>query len=81
MSKRYYPYWGKNHREMNKREKISWVITSIVFVFMFIFYFIHGFFINCVFNWPIRWDVGTCWSEQIEPAKNKAVESASQFIP
>jgi len=32
------------------------------------------FFANCIFEWPIRWDVSTCWEEQKAPAKQKAIE-------
>ena len=66
---------------MTQREKIGWLIAGGVFVVCFMAYFIYGFFTNCVFHWPIRWDVDECWHEQIAPAQNKAAESASNFIP
>lgn len=75
---------GRNRhstRGMTKNEKFKWKLFFIVCVVLFIFYFIHGFLSNCVFKWPIRWDVATCWNEQIIPAKQKAAEKAVNFIP
>jgi len=70
-------------RRINKREKqfIGWIIVLFVFAIVFIISFVHNLFVNCIFHWPIRWDFGTCWHEQIAPAKQKAAESASNFIP
>lgn len=42
---------------------------------------IYSFFANCIFEWPVRWDIGTCWDEQKAPAKQKAVEEAIKFAP
>lgn len=70
---------------MSRDEEFQWWIVTIVFVVCFIFYLSWGFLSNCIFEWPIRWDVGTCWHEQIKPAKEKASEKASEkavnFIP
>ncbi len=66
---------------MSKEDRIKWIVASVVFVLAFVVYFVYGFFHNCVFHWPIRRDVSTCWHEQIAPAQHKAAESASQFAP
>ena len=71
----------RREKPMSKEEKVAWIITCVVFVVCFVAYFIYGFFSNCIFHWPIRWDIGTCWHEQIQPAQNKAAESASNFMP
>ena len=76
--RRYYKY---RSRGLSKEEKIGWAIASFVFVVVFVAYFIYSFFANCIFEWPIRWDVGTCWDEQKAPAKQKAVEEAIKFAP
>lgn len=55
--------------------------ASVIFGLLFIFYFSTSFISNCVFEWPIRWDVKTCWVEQIHPAKEKATEKAVNFVP
>lgn len=74
--RRYY-----NSKKMSEEEKTQWILTSIVFIICFIFYLLWGFISNCIFEWPIRWDVGACWIEQVKPAKEKAVEKAINFIP
>ena len=66
---------------MTEREKFMWGLAFVVFVICFIVYFMYGLFTNCIFHWPIRWDFGTCWHEQIQPAENKAAQSASNFAP
>ena len=65
----------------SEQEKFQWVLTAIVFVVVFIGAFIYFFASNCIFEWPIRWDIKTCWSEQIQPAKNEAIEKAANFMP
>ena len=57
------------------------MVVAVVFIVGFVVYFIYGFFTNCVFEWPPRWDIGTCWDEQKAPAKQKAIEDAIQFAP
>jgi len=71
----------KREKKMTEEEKTGWVIATIVFLLCFVFYFIHGLLAHCVFEWPIRWDVRTCWNEQINPAQQKAAEKAINFIP
>jgi hypothetical protein len=66
---------------MSKEDLFQWALACVVFVVFFALYFIHGFFDHCVFEWPIRWDVGTCWNEQISPSQQKAAEKAANFIP
>lgn len=68
-------------RKRSKLEEIMWVTAGIVFVLVFTMNFIYRFFANCIFEWPIRWDVKVCWNEQITPAKEKASEAAINFIP
>lgn len=66
---------------MTEREKFMLALACIAFVVCFAVYFVYGFFINCVFHWPIRWDVDTCSHEQMAPAQYKAVQAASNFVP
>lgn len=68
-------------RKVSEEDKLYLMIVVIVFVVCFIFYLLSSFISNCIFEWPLRWDVGTCWNEQINPAKEKAVEKAIQFVP
>lgn len=75
-----YRHTSKQDR-MTKFEKFQWVVACIVFSVVFICYFIFRFFSNCIFEWPLRFDVKTCWNEQIQPAKEKAAEKAVNFIP
>lgn len=70
----------KNPQGITKEDKEKWAVVSVVFAVVYIFNLITGFFSNCVFEWPIRWDVNTCWQEQHEPAKHKASEIAAQLI-
>lgn len=66
---------------MSEEEKIGWIITAVVFAVCFVAYFIYGFFTHCVFEWPIRWDVGACLHEQVQPAQQNAAEKAANFVP
>lgn len=79
--RKYYKFKKHRDRKMTEQEKFQWVLTSIVFVVVFIGAFIYFFASNCIFEWPIRWDVKTCWSEQIQPAKEEAIEKAANFVP
>ncbi len=79
--RRYYRFKKPRDRKMTEREKFQWVLTAIVFVVVFIFAFIYFFASNCIFEWPIRWDIKTCLSEQIQPAKEEAIEQAANFVP
>ena len=74
-------FYRRRSSGMTKQERFQWGLAAVVFVIGFIVYFIYGFFTNCVFEWPPRWDVGTCWEEQKAPAKQKAIEDAIQFAP
>ncbi len=75
----------KRHRSGSKKitefEKFQWIAFFIICAVLFGFYLIKGFISNCIFEWPIRWDVGTCWNEQINPAKDKAAGKAINFMP
>ncbi len=71
----------KSSKKMTEFEKFQWAIFFIVLIGGFLFYFVLGWITNCVFEWPIRWDVTNCWNEQINPAKEKASEKAVNFIP
>lgn len=66
---------------MTKQKQFQWILVGVIFVIGFIIYFIYGFFVNCIFEWPPRWDVGTCWEEQKAPAKQKAIEDTIKFAP
>ncbi|MDQ5968960.1 MAG: hypothetical protein QG579_117 [Patescibacteria group bacterium] len=76
-----YGYKYKKPRSMSKEDEFAWVVTGVVFIFFLIVYSIYGFVANCIIEWPIRWDMGTCWHEQIGPAKEKASEKAIIFVP
>jgi hypothetical protein len=66
---------------MSEFEKFCWVVFIVILIISFIYFVIAGFITNCVFHWPIRWDVGTCWHEQIMPAQQKAAQTAEPFMP
>jgi hypothetical protein len=66
---------------MTKQEALQWAITIFVFATVFVFVFIWRFTTYCIFEWPIRWDVKTCWNEQIAPSSQKAAEQAANFAP
>ena len=74
-------FYRRRSRGMTKQEQFQWILVGVVLVFGFVVYFIYGFFTNCIFEWPPRWDIGTCWEEQKAPAKQKAIEDALQFAP
>ncbi len=81
MYRRYRKHYYHHPKKITKEEIFQWGVVAVVFAFFFIFHFIGGFLSNCIFEWPIRWDVSTCWHEQIAPAKEKAAEKAANFIP
>lgn len=68
-------------QKITKEDKLHLMIVVVVFVVCFVFYLMSSFVSNCIFEWPLRWDIGTCWNEQVGPAKEKAVEKAIQFVP
>lgn len=70
-----------SQNKLTKKEEFQWVLTVVVFVTFFIIYFTNNFFSNCIFEWPIRWNVKVCWNEQIPDAKERALEKAANFIP
>lgn len=74
-------YRRYRERRMTEQEKFQWVLATIIFVVFFTLYFVRGYFSNCIFEWPVRWDVKTCFVEQISPAKEKAAEKAVNFVP
>ena len=78
MRKYRYRYHDK---KMTKLEKFQWLLTAVIFGIVFVVYFSYRFATNCIFEWPIRWDVRACWHEQIAPAKEKAAEQAANFVP
>lgn len=71
----------RRRREDDEIERFGWLVATVVFIVMFVAYFVYGFFAHCVFEWPVRLDVKVCWSEQVDPAKQKAAEKAANFIP
>ena len=82
-----YKKWKKSHyskpkqsRKMTEFEKFSLIVAAIVFVISLIYFVIVGFLHNCVFHWPIRWDISACWHDQIAPAQQKAAQTAEPFI-
>ena len=74
-------FYRRRLRGMTRQEWFQWAVVTVVFVVGFIIYFVYGFFANCIFEWPPRWDVATCWNEQKAPAQQKAVEEAIKFAP
>jgi hypothetical protein len=74
-------YQSRQPRKLTDFEKFSLVVAGIVFIISFSYVMIAGFLSNCVFHWPIQWNVDACWHEQIAPAQNKAVQAASNFVP
>jgi len=82
MSKFYKHKKYSNYKKpLTKQESFGWMLVSIIFTIFFIFYLLKGFVINCIFEWPIRWDVNKCWTEQIDPASKNAAEKAVNFVP
>lgn len=77
--RRKYHYYSS--KGLTKEEKFRWILVIIIFIVGFLIYFSYGILTNCVFHWPIRWDVMTCWNEQVNPAKEKAAEKAANFVP
>lgn len=72
---------GYSRNRISKREREMLIFASVVFVITFAVCFVYNFISNCIFEWPIRWDIGTCWNEQIQPSKQKASEAVINFIP
>jgi flagellar basal body-associated protein FliL len=67
--------------EKDKKIILQWCIAAVIFTLGVAIYFSWFFVHNCIFHWPIRWDIGKCWQEQILPAQQKAGETASPFVP
>ena len=78
---RRYRYHRRRSDGMTKQERFQWIVVAVVFVAVFLVVFVYKFFANCIFEWPVRWDIGTCWDEQKVPAKQKAIEEAIKFAP
>jgi hypothetical protein len=57
------------------------VFFLIVFVAVFLWIFAGRFFSYCIWEWPPRWDVGTCWNEQVDPSLKAASEASAEFMP
>lgn len=68
-------------RSISKEDQFRLLITAIVFSVVFCIVLAYRFFTNCIFEWPLRWDVGVCYNEQVQPAKEKAAEAAVNFMP
>jgi hypothetical protein len=66
---------------MTSFEKFQWLFFFVVLITAFLLSFAYHFVSNCIFTWPIRWDIHACWNEQIKPAKLDAVDKASNFMP
>jgi hypothetical protein len=79
--KKHKKYHYHRERPLTRQEKIMLAVAGVVFVMVFLVSFTYRFLGNCIFHWPIRWDTGACWNEQIAPAQYKAAESASNFLP
>lgn len=72
-----------NHkpRRLTKFKKFHWSFYLMLILVAFLMWFIYNLVTNCIIEWPIRWDFKTCWNEQIEPSKNRAIESTADFAP
>ena len=81
MGKRRKYRYRSRPRGLTKQEKFQWVFAAVVFVIAFVVYFTFNFVSNCIWEWPPWWDIGTCWNEQIDPARWKATETAAPFVP
>lgn len=64
-----------------KRVVFLWIVAAIVLVTGYIIFQTVHFIRDCIFEWPIRWDVRTCWNEQKQASWDKAGEGTSLFIP
>lgn len=62
-------------------KEFQWLLFGTAFSLLFAVYLLFNFFSNCVFEWPIRLDIKTCWHEQINPSRERAVEKAINLIP
>jgi len=80
---RYRRYRKRAYRskKASELERFQWMIVMIVFIIVFLTTFAWRFTTNCIFEWPIRWDVGVCWVEQLTPSKEEAIEKAVNFAP
>jgi hypothetical protein len=72
---------SRGFSEKDKRYIFQLCVAALIFVLGVVIWFSWFFVCNCIFHWPIRWDVKACWTEQIRPAQEKAGEAASNFIP
>jgi hypothetical protein len=80
----YYKY--KKRKKSRRRRKedeelLKYLPAAIVFIIVLVAVFTFNFLTNCIFEWPIRWDIGVCWDEQKEPSVRKATEEAIKFVP
>jgi hypothetical protein len=66
---------------IGKRKKEIWILFFLILTVTFIAIFISNFISNCIFEWPIRWDICTCYNEQIQPSKQKAIEKTIILMP
>lgn len=57
------------------------MFLCVIFTVLFVGYVVYGFIGRCVFEWPIRWDMATCWSEQVNASSQKAAENSAEFLP
>jgi len=70
----------KKKFKLTKKE-FQLLFAVVIFIVVFILSFIKNFFSNCIFEWPPRWDVVTCWHEQVAPSRWNAAEKAANFVP
>ncbi len=65
----------------DKQYIFQWCLAAVIFTVGTVMYFSWFFVHNCIFHWPPRWDIKTCWSEQIHSAQERAAQDASLFAP
>jgi len=68
-------------KDFSKDDAKKIIVASVIFTVCLVIFQANNFLKYCVFEWPIRWDVASCWKEQVEPSKEKAAEVASHFMP
>ena len=68
-------------KEDRQFEDFMVVLFVIVLLGGFALFFTWNFITNCIFEWPIRWDVAQCFDDQLDPSWKKAGENAMDFLP
>lgn len=82
MTRRKRHSFGRRYpKELSKFEMFQWVLFFFLATTFFVFIFAWRLITHCIFTWPIRFDFGACWNEQVQPAEQGAIEKAGPFAP